>query len=76
MQKGVHIDIINAIKENYSEWNHYSRSPFSEMNGISIARAIDERQLEEIKPFDESEPVGWMKHQSQKHPRQSQCFTT
>ena len=59
-QKGVHIDIINAIKENYSEWNHYSRSPFSEMNGPAIARAIDEGKLEEIKPFDESEPVGWI----------------
>ena len=41
-QKGVHIDIINAIKENYSEWNQHSRSPFSEMNGPAIARAIDE----------------------------------
>jgi hypothetical protein len=59
-QKGVHIDIINAIKENYSEWNHYSRSPFSEMNGPAIARAIDEGKLEEIKPFDQSEPVGWI----------------
>ena len=59
-QKGVHIDIINAIKENYSEWNHYSRSPFSEMNGPAIARAIDEGKLEEIKPFEHSEPVGWI----------------
>ena len=59
-QKGIDIDIINGIKENYTEWNAYSRSPFSEMNGPAIAKAIDEGKLEEIKPFDESEPIGWI----------------